>query len=137
MERKLFLETANNYFTIIFTIEMIVKLLGLGIKSYVSDNFNLFDGTLVIINLFEVSLHNFRTFDNFDSSAMQALRTIRLLKIIKLVRGWTALKKIVENTMSSIKDISNFSILLLLFMFISALLGMEMYAYKVWLTLDG
>lgn len=39
--------------------------------------------------------------------------------------------------MSSLKDISNFGVLLFLFMYIFALLGMDMFANKIRLTWDG
>merc|ERR1719232_1901153 len=45
---------ANVVFTILFTIEMIMNLIGLGIKGYVSYGFNVFDGVVVIISLVEL-----------------------------------------------------------------------------------
>lgn len=47
-------EIANIFFTIIFTSEMVLKLFGLGIKKYVSDGFNVFDGVIVIVSLVEL-----------------------------------------------------------------------------------
>lgn len=41
------------------------------------------------------------------------------------------------NTGKSLKDIANFSLLLFLFIFIFDLLGMELFAYKVSLDLEG
>ena len=49
-------EVANLFFTIIFTIEMCLKLFGLGIRKYVEDNFNIFDGVIVAVSLFVVCL---------------------------------------------------------------------------------
>ena len=83
---------ANELFSMIFIIEMVVKLLGFGIKGYVSDSFNIFDGSLVIINLVDIVVTAIMFQESeFDSSAMQSFRTIRLLRIIKLIRGWPAL----------------------------------------------
>ena len=47
-ETELILVTMNFIFTMIFTVEMIIKLYGLGIKGYCGDNFNIFDGIVVI-----------------------------------------------------------------------------------------
>jgi len=47
-------EIANIFFTIIFTSEMVLKLFGLGIKKYISDGFNVFDGVIVIVSLIEL-----------------------------------------------------------------------------------
>ena len=56
--------------------------------------------------------------------------------MIKLARSWTKLQDILAKTLKSLKDISSFSVLLALFMYIYALLGMEMCANKVKYTID-
>ena len=43
------LEVFNLTFYVIFLVEMIVKLLGLGPRTYVKDVWNIFDGFIVII----------------------------------------------------------------------------------------
>ena len=35
---------------ILFTVEMILKIIGLGIKGYINDSFNLFDAFVVIMS---------------------------------------------------------------------------------------
>jgi hypothetical protein len=59
------------------------------------------------------------------------LKAIRLLRVVKLVRNWSALQDIIKKTIMSISDISNFSVLLFLFMYIAALLGIELFANYV------
>ena len=44
---------ANMVLTIVFAIEMVVKIFGLGIKEYLRDGFNIFDATIIIIGLLE------------------------------------------------------------------------------------
>ena len=41
-------------FTIVFTIEMILMLIGFGFGGYIKDSFNIFDGVIVIISLIEL-----------------------------------------------------------------------------------
>ena len=48
--------------------------------------------------------------------------------MMKLSKSWKALAEILRKTVASLKDISNFSMLLFLFMYIFALLGMELFA---------
>ena len=48
--------------------------------------------------------------------------------MMKLSKSWKALSNILVTTGKSLKDISQFSILLILFMYIFALLGMELFA---------
>ena len=53
---------------------------------------------------------------------------MRLLRMMKLSKSWKALSHILVTTGKSLKDISQFTILLILFMYIFALLGMELFA---------
>ena len=48
--------------------------------------------------------------------------------MMKISKAWKALADILKKTVMSLKDISNFSLLLMLFMYIFALLGMELFA---------
>ena len=68
---------------------------------------------------------------------MSALRALRLLRVIKLARHWKAFQEILQTIKDSVIDISNFTVLLLLVLFIFALLGMELFAYTVFFDIDG
>ena len=48
--------------------------------------------------------------------------------MLKLAKVWTKLEDILQKTAKSFKDIGSFSLLLFLFMYIFALLGMELFA---------
>lgn len=60
--------------------------------------------------------------------AISAFRAFRLLRVFKLAKSWSKLKQLLETIMRSLKDISSFSVLLFLLMFIYVLLGMEIFA---------
>ena len=51
-----------------------------------------------------------------------------MLRVIKIARQWTYLQTIVNKITQAIKDISYFSIIIFLFIYIFALLGMELFA---------
>jgi len=48
------LVTSNLVITVIFTVEMLLKILGMGFKLYAEDRMNLFDAFLVIIGLVDL-----------------------------------------------------------------------------------
>ena len=118
---------------------MLLKMIGLGVNNYLHDSFNLFDAVVVSLSLIDWCLAQILTAEQKASvgSSMQALRALRLLRVIKLARSWTSLQDIIRKTVASMKDISNFGVLLFLFMYIYALLGMEMFANQIRLTFDG
>ena len=47
-------EIANLFFTVIFAVEMVLKLYGFGCKKYASDSFNLFDAFIVTMSYVEL-----------------------------------------------------------------------------------
>ena len=56
---------------------------------------------------------------------------MRVLRIFKLARIWKNFGIILAKIVVTLKNISIFSLLLLIFMFISSLLGMELFGHKV------
>ena len=127
-------KAANQFFTLMFLIEMILKLIGLGVKNYCMDKFNLFDGFIVILSLIELSIELSR---DIELDILQIFRALRLLRTVKLARKWKTLQTMLKLMADSLVDISNFSLLLFILIFISALLGMEVFAYSVAFTIDG
>ena len=112
-------------------------MIGLGLKNYMRDKFNVFDAVIVIISLVDFCLTMTIEVNESTDGIMSALRALRLLRVIKLARQWTAFQEILVTMISSLVDISNFSILLLLIVYILALLGMELFAYSVMFDIDG
>ena len=119
----------NGILSWIFFFEMVIKMIGLGIKDYSADSFNLFDCTVVIISFIDLIISNIGVEFN-GGGAISALRAVRLLRVFKLARSWTSFRLLLEKMIITLKDIRNFTVLMLLFMFIYTLLGMELYAYK-------
>lgn len=109
---------------------MVVKLLGMGIREYCSDNFNIFDGTVVIISIVEMIVSRFIE-GGLGGGAISSLRAVRLLRVFKLARSWTSFRDLLAKMIVTLKDIQYFACLLVLFMFIFTLLGMELFAYRV------
>lgn len=50
---------ANIVFTILFAIEMILSLIGLGLVEYVKSGFNIFDAVIVIVSVFDLIMMSF------------------------------------------------------------------------------
>eukprot|EP01063_Lacrimia_lanifica_P035244 TRINITY_DN6673_c0_g4_i1.p1 TRINITY_DN6673_c0_g4~~TRINITY_DN6673_c0_g4_i1.p1 ORF type:complete len:1820 (+),score=585.09 TRINITY_DN6673_c0_g4_i1:93-5462(+) len=113
------LHRSNNIFTIIFIIEMVMKLVGLGFRGYFivtpSNNFDFAISLLSLIELLGVgqNVSVFRTF--------RVLRVVRLTKQVPLLQRWLAI------LISSIKSAALLTALLFLIVFIVALLGMQLF----------
>jgi len=81
------LESVNQVFSLIFFLELLIKLVGLGFKGYFSDWFNVFDCFIVIISVADLAL-TFSGSDNAGGGAISAMRGFRLLRIFKLAKSW-------------------------------------------------
>ena len=74
------LDYANNYvFVAIFTIEAILKLIGLGPSYYFYIDWNKFDFGVVIMSLISLSGDD----ESFNLTALRIIRVARLLRMIK------------------------------------------------------
>jgi hypothetical protein len=52
------LKYMNDLFTYMFTFEMLLKLQGLGITRYMRDEYNIFDGMLVVISMTDLAFNS-------------------------------------------------------------------------------
>lgn len=78
------LDWINVVLTFIFGIEMVIKLIGLGIMDYANDRFNLFDAAIVVFSIIELAL--VPPGSNRDAGGISALRGFRLLRVFKLAK---------------------------------------------------
>ena len=113
--------------TIYFAIEMGIKLAGLGVRGYLKDRMNAFDGVIVVASLVEMIIW---FFGGGSSGALSVFRAFRLMRIFKLARRWEELNKIVRTIFKSLSSIAYLSLLLLVFIFIMALLGMQLFGFR-------
>ena len=119
------LQVFEGFFLVIFVLEMITKNIGLGLRRYWADPYDAFDGIIVIGGIIDY----FQSGDG-GSSGIGVLRVVRLTRVarsVKLVRKWTALRKIIETLVTTLPSLGYMSILLLLFMFIAAVAGMQLF----------
>jgi hypothetical protein len=81
------LELACTAITGLFVLEMALKLCGLGCLGYWSDNWNVLDGTIVLLSLFEILVTEVLTvFADGEIPQLSFLRMLRLLRIARALR---------------------------------------------------
>jgi hypothetical protein len=81
---RLLLQTANLCLTALFSLELLLKLLGLGPSMYVADSFNIFDAAVVSISLLELGLASGG--GGSGSNAARSFRSLRVLKSFRVMR---------------------------------------------------
>ncbi|NXU74949.1 SCNAA protein, partial [Oreotrochilus melanogaster] len=97
-------------FTLIFTAEMVLKIIALDPYTYFQQKWNIFDSIVVMIGLirFEENLSYFR-----------------LLRIFKLAKSWPALNTLVKIILNSVSALGNLTLVLIISVFIFAVVGKQ------------
>ena len=121
-------EYANYVLTFYFFVEMIIKMIGLGLVGYSHDRMNVFDGVVVLCSIIEIAVE--RAVGGNAASGLSVLRSFRLLRVFKLARSWKQLNKIIKAIFKSLASIAYLSLILLLVIFIFALMGMQFFGYQ-------
>lgn len=120
------LQTFNTFFTIIFSCEMFLKILAIGLIKWLQDKMNYMDGAVVIMSLVELAfLSGNGALSAFRSVRM--FRTLRVLRVARLLRGLKSMMNIIAVIQRSISSFIYLGMLLFLFIFIYALLGMQLF----------
>ncbi|NWQ81069.1 SCN4A protein, partial [Columbina picui] len=101
---------SDKVFTLIFTAEMILKIIALDPYNYFQQKWNIFDSIVVMIGLvsFEANLSYFR-----------------LLRIFKLAKSWPALNTLMKIILNSVGALGNLTLVLIITVFIFAIVGMQ------------
>lgn len=146
-------ETINFFMTLVFALEAVLKFVArargtsvcatphrvrrctsVGVRVYLRDRFNVFDVFIVVISLVDLSLNppSLLTGTVLHSKGpATALRALRLFRVFKLARSWVSLRELLGTIARTLMDLANFTVLLLLILYIFALFGMQIFANRL------
>ncbi|KAG5327931.1 CAC1G protein, partial [Acromyrmex heyeri] len=128
-------EISNIVFSAIFAVEMLLKIIAEGPFGYISNGFNVFDGIVVVLSVVELCQSVVE--ERGGSSGLSVLRTFRLLRILKLVRFLPNLRRQLFVMLRTMDNVAVFFSLLVLFIFIFSILGMNLFGCKFCETMKG
>ena len=133
------IETMSFMFTLLFTIEVIVRLAGLGFADFWRDGWHRFDTVLVAVSFPDLVLtlmlttHILTVSDNSGSASflylriLRILRMARVLRMMRMMRYWDGLNRIVHCLLSVGRPLINICVLLFVLLTIFALIAMELF----------
>ncbi|KAE8959946.1 hypothetical protein PF011_g30265, partial [Phytophthora fragariae] len=128
------LEMTHFVFLCVFVVELLLKLAGLGMRQFLCDRFNIFDAVVVVSDLIEVAalqpsfLASDHDLNSSGARAISILRAFRLFRVFRLARRWKSLRDLLGMITKAVASIGNFGVLLFLFLYIFALMGMQFFA---------
>ncbi|NWR37930.1 SCN4A protein, partial [Tachuris rubrigastra] len=109
-ETRILITISDEVFTLIFTLEMILKIIALDPYYYFQNKWNVFDSLVVLIGLLSFGTN---------------LSPFRLIRIFKLAKSWPALNTLMKIILNSFGALSNLTLVLAITVFIFAVVGMQ------------
>ncbi|CAF3665036.1 unnamed protein product, partial [Rotaria sp. Silwood1] len=139
-----FLNITNIIFTIIFTIEMMTKVIANGLicgsDTYFHNRWNVMDGLLVIISIIDLAtMHRGTvvTSSNPESegatrifSMLRVFRLLRTLRPLRVINRAPGLKLVLQTLISSLRPIGHIVIICCTFFIIFGILGIQLFKGK-------
>eukprot|EP00730_Choanoeca_flexa_P005210 TRINITY_DN11905_c0_g1_i8.p1 TRINITY_DN11905_c0_g1~~TRINITY_DN11905_c0_g1_i8.p1 ORF type:complete len:1294 (+),score=208.14 TRINITY_DN11905_c0_g1_i8:212-3883(+) len=126
---KTALSACNYTWTAIFTVEMVIKILGLGFATYFKSGWNRFDCLIVATSLFEIILENV---SDISGPGLSVLRSFRLMRVLKLAQSWSTMSQLMKVILDVLGQLGNLTLILLILMYMFAVIGMQLFgeAYR-------
>ncbi|KAL3103108.1 hypothetical protein niasHS_002294 [Heterodera schachtii] len=129
---RLFLTATGYAFTLIFTMEMLLKVLAngcfFGSFAYFKDGWNVLDGILVVISLTNVVIEAFVSGDSPKIfGVIRVLRLLRALRPLRVINRAPGVKLVVMTLISSLKPIGNIVLICCTFFIIFGILGVQLF----------
>jgi hypothetical protein len=130
------LNVVNIIFTLFYLMEMLLRLCSFGIVQYFSEPFNFLDCSIVVISLTEIifldgqaALSAFLALRVFK--VLKMLRAFRVLRVAKLFKSLHMIQQVIEVIEKTIAPFLYTCVLLLIFIFIYSLIGMQLFGGKM------
>uniref|UniRef100_G3PGW6 Voltage-dependent P/Q-type calcium channel subunit alpha-1A n=1 Tax=Gasterosteus aculeatus aculeatus TaxID=481459 RepID=G3PGW6_GASAC len=125
-------------FTGVFTFEMLIKMVDLGLVlhqgSYFRDLWNILD--FIVVSGALVAFAFTGSSKGKDISTIKSLRVLRVLRPLKTIKRLPKLKAVFDCVVNSLKNVLNILIVYLLFMFIFAVVAVQLFKGRFFYCTD-
>uniref|UniRef100_A0A8C6F9D7 Voltage-dependent N-type calcium channel subunit alpha n=1 Tax=Monodon monoceros TaxID=40151 RepID=A0A8C6F9D7_MONMO len=124
-------------FTGVFTFEMVIKMIDLGLLlhpgAYFRDLWNILDFVVVSGALVAFAFSGSK---GKDINTIKSLRVLRVLRPLKTIKRLPKLKAVFDCVVNSLKNVLNILIVYMLFMFIFAVIAVQLFKGKFFYCTD-
>uniref|UniRef100_A0A7N8Y0T7 Sodium channel protein n=1 Tax=Mastacembelus armatus TaxID=205130 RepID=A0A7N8Y0T7_9TELE len=124
---KIILEFADKVFTYIFVIEMFLKWVAYGFKTYFTNAWCWLDFFIVDISLISLAA-NWMGYS--DLGPIKSLRTLRALRPLRALSRFEGMRVVVNALIGAIPSIFNVLLVCLIFWLIFSIMGVNLFAGK-------
>uniref|UniRef100_A0A8D3DXE8 Sodium channel protein n=1 Tax=Scophthalmus maximus TaxID=52904 RepID=A0A8D3DXE8_SCOMX len=124
---KMLLEFADQVFTYVFVIEMILKWIAYGFKTYFTNAWCWLDFLIVDVSLVSLTAN---ILGYSDLGAIKSLRTLRALRPLRALSRFEGMRVVVNALVGAIPSIFNVLLVCLIFWLIFSIMGVNLFAGK-------
>uniref|UniRef100_A0A8D0EN68 Voltage-dependent L-type calcium channel subunit alpha n=1 Tax=Strix occidentalis caurina TaxID=311401 RepID=A0A8D0EN68_STROC len=117
----------NVAFTVLFTLEMILKLMAFKVKGYFGDPWNVFDFLIVIGSIIDVILSEIDDSDDNSRVSITFFRLFRVMRLVKLLSRGEGVRTLLWTFIKSFQALPYVALLIVMLFFIYAVIGMQMF----------
>jgi len=124
------LDVTNYFFTLIFGVECILKILAYGFRGYYHSPWNRFDFFVVLASISEIILADFGYITKSFLQSFQVIRVLRVLRVLRFLRLVKIIKglgRIVQTLYWSLSALGNVFFLMIIILGIFSVLGCFFY----------
>ena len=122
------IEVINTVCTILFVIEIVMKIVGLGWRLTFRDPYNRFDAFLCLVGIPQlIATYALSNSSGGGGNVLSIFRMLRVARVLRLGRRWVRLRNTIWIVAESISAVAYLSLLLLLILFIYCVLGMQLF----------
>ncbi|XP_043277863.1 sodium channel protein 60E isoform X2 [Venturia canescens] len=122
------LEVSNAFFTTVFGLEAIVKIIGLRYH-YFTVPWNLFDFVLVLASILGILMEDIMIDFPVSPTLLRVVRVFRIGRILRLIKAAKGIRKLLFALVVSLPALFNIGALLALITFIYAIIGMSVFGH--------
>ncbi|XP_056643693.1 voltage-dependent T-type calcium channel subunit alpha-1H-like isoform X1 [Diorhabda sublineata] len=128
---KIFLQSSNYIFSIVFATEMFIKVVASGMcygpNAYFTSGWNIMDGSLVIISVVDIIMFLINDTTSRIFGILRVFRLLRSLRPLRVINRAPGLKLVVQTLLSSLRPIGNIVLICCTFFIIFGILGVQLF----------
>ncbi|XP_064071851.1 voltage-dependent T-type calcium channel subunit alpha-1G-like isoform X2 [Vanessa tameamea] len=130
-KERSFLSSANYVFTVVFAVEMFIKVVASGMfygsEAYFTSGWNIMDGSLVIISIIDLLMSLVSESSPRIFGILRVFRLLRSLRPLRVINRAPGLKLVVQTLLSSLRPIGNIVLICCTFFIIFGILGVQLF----------
>uniref|UniRef100_A0A672MDK4 Voltage-dependent T-type calcium channel subunit alpha n=1 Tax=Sinocyclocheilus grahami TaxID=75366 RepID=A0A672MDK4_SINGR len=123
------LKYCNYFFTLVFVIEAVLKLVAFGFRRFFKERWNQLDLAIVLLSIMGITLEEIDLNASLpiNPTIIRIMRVLRIARVLKLLKMATGMRALLDTVVQALPQVGNLGLLFMLLFFIYAALGVELF----------